>query len=152
MKRRHNDDRIDNVNVGVQDRRRFRLFAPLGLALMTYGFYGLWVNSTRTHPATWFGWLGVYLAAHDLVVAPLVIVFGVFASRLLPRLLRAPVQGALIVSGIVIVTVAPLVARAGTTNHPSQLPNDYGIGLVWVLTVVWLSAAGLILARSRRKS
>ena len=124
--------------------------AGIGLAVMGYGVYGLLENSDRTQPTQWVRWFLGAAIAHDFVVAPIVIGVGVVMSRLLRGPQRGPLQGALIASGILILTTYPFVRGYGrTASNPTILPNNYARGLLVVLGAVWIIAVVFLWARWR---
>jgi hypothetical protein len=77
--------------------------------------------------------------AHDLVLAPVVIVVGAALARVIPARHRAPVQAGLILSAVVALYAYPLVRGFGRSPAagPSRLPGNYGAGLVLVLAAIW---------------
>jgi hypothetical protein len=89
--------------------------------------------------------------AHDLVVAPLVIVAGWAVARAVPASARAPVQAALVASALVALFAFPFVRGYGrVSTNPSILPRDYGSGALAVLAAVWAAAAVALAMRRLR--
>lgn len=85
---------------------------------------------------------------HDLVLGPVVCVVGWFAAKALPKPMVAPVQAALVVSGLASIVALPFLRTDGATvGEPSFLSRDYGTSLVIVLVVVWVTAAAASAAR-----
>lgn len=125
-----------------------RVFWPLagiGIAVMGYGLYGLFENSSRTHPSQWVRWFVGAAIAHDFVVAPIVIGVGVVVVRRVHGLLKAPLQGALIATGILVLLAYPFVRGYGRSpGNPTVLPNNYARGLVVVLAIVWIVAGAFM--------
>jgi hypothetical protein len=124
-----------------------------GLAVMAYGIYGLVHAAGQTQPNQWIRWFIGGLLVHDFVIAPLVFLTAVVMVRRVPWPWKAPLQGALIASGILILAVWPYVAGYGRKpDNPTLLPNNYVLGLLVVLAFVWALAAatGWWTARARR--
>lgn len=132
-----------------------RVFWPMaltGTAIMGFGVYGLFENSNRTHPDQWVRWFLGAAIAHDFVLAPTVAVAGVLIARRTSDRYRAILQGALIASGIVVLTAYPFVRGYGRRpDNPTVLPNNYAVGLVLVLAVIWVVAASLAWRAHRRR-
>lgn len=132
-----------------------KIFWPsiaVGWATIGFGVFGLFENSARTHPDQWVRWFLGALVVHDLVVAPAVFAIGVLLARRVPESYRGPIQGALIITGILVLVSFPFVRGYGQrADNPSALPNDYGTGLLVLVAVVWL-VTSLFLWRARLKS
>ena len=137
------------------DEKNPHLFWPLaviGFGVMVYGVYGLLDQADRTRPSQWLKWFIGAAAAHDFVVAPIVIVVGMAVARYVPGWLRGPVQGALIVTGMLVLAVYPLVRGFGRRPaDPSALPNNYAVGLLVVVVLVWIATSVVVLARLRKR-
>ncbi len=123
---------------------------------MAWGVAGLLRHAASTVPASWLRWLLGVLLAHDLLLAPALLVVG-----LLPRWVQAPwrppLRAALIVSGTLALTTLPLLlgyGRAAQPGNTSVLPGRYPASLAGVLAAVWgLAAAwGLYRVRTRRRA
>lgn len=94
------------------------------------------------------------VVVHDLVLGPLVCVVGWFVARRVPPVAVAPVQAALIASGIVTLVSWPFVRGDGVTaGEPTFLSRDYTASLVvslaaiWAVAGVWVSVA--VISRRR---
>ena len=136
----------------VINRKIFWSSVAIGWTTIAFGVFGLFDNSARTHPDQWVRWFVGALIVHDFVVAPAVFVIGVLLARRVPGRYRGPVQGALIVTGMLVLISFPFVRGYGQrADNPSALPNDYGLGLLVLLAIVWLVAGGFLL-RARRAS
>jgi hypothetical protein len=128
-----------------------KLMLLLGWGVMAFGVLGLFHSSNRTHPEQWARWFFGSLAAHDFIVAPIVFAAGTLLVTRIPAPWRAPIQGGLIASGIIALTAWPFLRGYGRDpDNPSILPNNYAIGLIVVLAIVWVTV-GLISARERRR-
>lgn len=126
----------------------------VGLALLGFGVYGVWVHrgtgalNTRLRPLLTWG-IGA-IVAHDLVFAPLALVVGRGLRGVRPRLLRAPVQAGLAVTALLTLLAWPLVRGYGVrASDPSRLPLNYTVGYVAVLVTVWLGCAVWAWLRAR---
>ena len=94
-------------------------------------------------------WLVGLDVAHDLVLAPAVVLVGVAVRRWVSRRWLAPVQAALIVSAsVLLVALLPLRGTARMTGNPTIQPLDYRSATLTVLGAVWAVAAGWGLLRS----
>ena len=115
----------------------------VGLACTTVGVAAAFETSKPTVLLRWV--VGLTLA-HDLVLAPVVLLTGVLVHR------RPWLAGGLLVSGVVALVAFPLVRGYGRRpGDPSALPRDYDRGLLLTLAAVWLvTAAGAALAHRRR--
>ena len=91
--------------------RRFWIPAALGLGIVGFGIAGLLRNVHGTALLSWAKLLAGGLALHDGIALPLVAVLGAVLVRLLPARRRAPLQGALFVSAVVMLVAIPVVAR-----------------------------------------
>lgn len=140
------------MNRPRSSRRVFWTCVAFGWLVIAYGVWGLFDNATRTNPEQWIRWFMGSLVVHDFVVAPLTFAVGVFLVGRIPRHLRAPFQGGLIASAIVVLTTWPLVRGYGLRpDNPSALPNDYLAGLAIVLSAVWAVVAVVAIRSWRRR-
>jgi hypothetical protein len=137
------------IDRAVNDRPPLnpRVFWPLavvGILVMGFGIYGLIDNADETQPDQWIRWFLGSALAHDFVLAPVVAAVSVLVARRVPTRYRAIVQGALIASGIVALIAYPFVRGYGRRpGNPSALPNNYLIGLLVVVALVWVVASFL---------
>jgi hypothetical protein len=139
------------VTTSTPNRRSFWVCLALGWVVMGYGVWGLLDNASRTNPDQWIRWFTGSLIVHDLVVAPVTFAVGALVVGRIPSRFRAPFQGGLIASAIIVLTTWPLVRGYGLrADNPSALPNNYLAGLAFVLAVVW-SAVAVIAVRSWRR-
>lgn len=138
---------------GRDDHRAGPLFwisAAAGWAVMAFGLRGAVVNRIDTRPRDLARFFVGGALIHDLVVAPLVIVAGVTLARIVPGRVRATVQVALVVSGIVALFSYPAVRAFGlATRNPTSLPHNYTVNLLIVLGVVWATAAVVVIRKLR---
>ena len=98
-------------------------------------------------------WLGGGIVLHDFVLAPLVVVIGVIAVRVVPDRHRAVAAVAFLVWGAVTVAVANVLSGQGGKPGMDSLLNRPYLTSWLVLTAVAVGAAmvaGVI--RTRRRS
>lgn len=123
-----------------------------GVALILFGAAGMVAESHDTAPAGWAMWVGGAALAHDLVLAPLVLLAGVLLGRL-PYGLREPLRVAAIIAGCLTVVALPMVLGLGTrAGDASRLPLPYGRNLLAVVTAVAAAALLYALVRHGRRS
>ncbi|HEY8018091.1 MAG TPA: hypothetical protein VIG53_01220 [Actinomycetota bacterium] len=122
----------------------------VGIGWLVIGF-GVWSLITKpgaTHPPEAAAWIVGLALAHDLVLAPIALTVAWILRRVVPRIARGLVLGALAISAIVALYALPLVRRFGAqADNPSFLPRNAGAGLVLVIALVWAAAALLLAAR-----
>jgi hypothetical protein len=88
------------------------------------------------------------LVWHDLLLMPLVLAAGRLIGRYVPVAAGSAVRVAALCSLALLVVAAPLVLGVGrVADDPSVLPRPYGWGLLLVLTVLWASTVGVVVAR-----
>ena len=121
----------------------------VGWAVIGIAIRGLVVESDRTNPKSFAEiFIGLDLG-HDLLLAPLVLVTAFLVGQLGPKWAANPVRAGLAATGIIVVYAYPLVIGAGRSPRagPSRLPLNYAhgllevLGVVWVLTAVWMFIA-----------
>ena len=136
------------------DRRAGPLFwisAAAGWAVIAWGLRGIFQHSIDTRPGNLARFVVGGALLHDLLVAPLVILAGVLLARVVRGRVRAILQAALAVSGMVALFSYPLVRGYGlAVNNPTSLPHNYTANLLVVLGVVWAFAAAAVIFRLRR--
>jgi hypothetical protein len=127
------------------------LLAIAGLGLIGYGVYG-WLDAPGHELQGRLIFAAAALVAHDFVVVPLVVLAGLLTARFVPRVARQPVQAALVVGAVLTAVALPFVIGAGRiADNPSAFPQQYTRGLLILLAVALLVAAGWTLARARKK-
>jgi hypothetical protein len=133
--------------------RAFWIALPIGTALIAFGAVGLVQDtglSAAADVARWF--IGADLA-HDFVLAPIACLIGFAVTRALPRWCRAPVQAALLTSGVLLIVVFPALRGFGrdhVPDNPSVQPLDYTTATLTALGVVWVAAATWLAVRAVR--
>ena len=135
--------------------RRGPLFwgsAAAGWALIGWGLRGALHHRIDTRPGQLARFLLGGALAHDLLLAPLVLLAGVALSRAVRGRWRAPVQAALFISGTLALFTYPELRGYGHgLRNPTSLPHDYAANLAVVVgAVVVVSAAAALVNASRR--
>lgn len=131
--------------------RGFWIGLLIGWAVIGFGVKGAVDRAGATRPLALALWLAGSAVVHDLVVVPITLAVGFVVLRVVPRRLRAPVQGALVVSGILVLFSLPLIlGLGGVPGNPSLRPRDYATGLGASIVAVWALCV-LLLVRARRR-
>jgi hypothetical protein len=118
----------------------FWVATAAGWVLIAWGLRGIAVHRIDTRPGELLRFFATGLAAHDLLLAPVVLAAGIVVARTVPGQWRAPVQATLLVAGAVALYAYPLVRGYGRRlGNPTSLPRDYGAGLVIVVAVVCIT-------------
>lgn len=108
-----------------------------GWAVIGYGVAGLLRNAADTHPRNFLLFFLGSAVAHDVVLAPLVLVVSWLGRRRAPAAARPALAAVLIVSGTVTLYAYPFVRGYGRDPYnPSLLPNHYGWALATILAIV----------------
>ena len=119
----------------------FWLGAGAGWALIAWGLRGVLEQRLHTRPGQLLRFFATGLAAHDLVLAPVVLATGVVIARSVPSRWRSITQATAIVAGTTTLYAFPLVRGYGRAlGNPTSLPHDYAGGLITVVAVVALVA------------
>ena len=93
-------------------------------------------------------WLGGAVLLHDVLIAPSVLLIGMFAVR---GAARGTLRGGLLVAGALTVVALPPLLRPGPRGNPSVLPLDYSRNWLLTLLIVAAVSAVLVLARTVRR-
>jgi len=113
------------------------LLAAIGVLVAGYGALLLADDGLGDLIATAL-WLAGGVLVHDLVLAPLTLLVGALAVRVLPSVARAPAAVGAVVLGSVTLLAVPVLGRFGArADNPTLLDRPYGTG--------WLVLAGLVL-------
>jgi len=137
--------------------RRGPLFwasAAAGWAIILWGLRGALHHRIDTRPGQLVRFLLGGALAHDLVLAPLVLLTGVLLARSVAGRWRAPIQAALLISGTLVLFTYPMLRGYGRMiRNPTSLPHNYATNLTVVLVTVVGSTAvvALISAHQRRR-
>ena len=136
--------------------RAYWIALPIGVAVMAFGIIGVVGDKGVATSVDIGAWLVGADVAHDFVLAPLACLVGALVARVLPRWCRAPVQGALLVTGVLLIVVFPALRGYGRDHVPDNLsaqPLDYTTATLTALAVVWAAAtmwAAVRLASARQ--
>ncbi|MEJ7634981.1 hypothetical protein [Aeromicrobium sp.] len=131
--------------------------AVRGLLLLVgvgFGLWGLWLvrDFTSEQLISTGTWLAGGVILHDFVLAPIVVVIGVAASRLLPGHARAAAAIAFLAWGTLTVAfVAVLSGQGGKPDNSTILGRPYVLSWI-VLTLVLAAGAALLAYRRRARS
>ena len=125
-----------------------RTLIASGALVIAYAVSGALNDADVTFGALVF--LVAVLVIHDGLFLPLTIAVGILIGRI-PARLRTPVRIAAVISLAVTVVALPLVlGRGRVPDNPSVLPLPYGRGLLMIYTIIWATAAVVVLTRPRR--
>jgi hypothetical protein len=114
---------------------RWPLYAA-GAAMVGFGVWGQ-LFGADTNPRRYGELLLVAALGHDLVLAPVVVLLGVLARKLLHRHAHASLQAAGFVGFVLLLIALPGLGRYGAkSGNPSILPRNYTNGLMISLAVV----------------
>lgn len=125
----------------------------LGALGVLVGLYGAWLLLSRTDTDQLLSavvWLGGGVVLHDAVLAPVVVVVGVLAARVLPGVVRAPLAVVGVVVGSLTLLSLPVLLGREPAN-PTLLDRDYTTGWLLVVAVVVVAVACGTLVRERRR-
>ena len=141
-----------STKVTEHDRRPARVGFWIGLAVggavMVYGVRGALDGLGTGNPTKLAVWVVGLDLAHDLVLAPVVVVVGLLLGRLLPVRQRGPVRTAAALSGLVVLFSWPLLRAYGRRpGNSSTLPLNYAHSVLIVLGGIWLVAAAVVAVR-----
>jgi hypothetical protein len=140
------------AEVGPPHERKaaFWLTAVAGWAVIGYGLRGLFDHHIDTRPTNLAKFAIGGALIHDLALAPLVLLVGVFVTRAVGGRWRAIVQTTLIISGCLALFSYPLVRGFGHANHnPTSEPYNYAANLCVVLGAVWSAATIAVLFKMK---
>lgn len=127
----------------------FWLSAGAGWLVIAYGIRGLLAHHIDTRPANYARFAIGGALIHDLVFAPVIVLFGVALSRVARGRSRAPIQAGLLSSALVALYSYPLIRGFGHANHnPTSLPHNYTANVAIVIGVIWVAAIAGAIFRS----
>jgi hypothetical protein len=135
--------------------RRGPLFwgsAAAGWALILWGLRGALHHHIDTRPGQLARFLLGGALAHDLVLAPAVLLTGVGLARAVRGRWRAPAQAALFISGTLTLFTYPELRGYGhTLRNPTSLPHNYASNLAVVVAAVVIGTAAVALISASRR-
>ncbi len=91
----------------------FWIATAAGWALIAWGLRGVFVHRIDTRPGQLLRFFATGLAAHDLLLAPVVLAAGIVVARTVPGRWRSPVQAALLIAGTAALYAYPLIRGFG---------------------------------------
>lgn len=122
-----------------------------GVPIMAYGLRGLLANLPGVQLTSWITFFAGGAIIHDLVLAPVVGVVGAVVVARVPRAAKAPVQAAMVATGVLVLLSWPFIRGYGVTpGETSFLSRNYATSLQICIAAVWVLAAGWTAIRSRR--
>jgi hypothetical protein len=131
--------------------RLFWASLVVGWTAIGFGVVSALDHAGSTDPLAFTAYLLGALVAHDFVLIPVVLGFGIVVGRRIPARVRGPFLGAMVVSGVLVLASYPALGGFGRlAGNPSLLPRDYAAGLLLTITVVWAATAVLVVGRIRR--
>jgi hypothetical protein len=126
--------------------------AVAGWALILWGVRGTLQHHVDTRPAELARFLLGGALAHDLLLAPAVLLTGVIVARSIRGRWRAPIQSALFIAAALSLFAYPLVRGYGRVlRNPTSLPHNYAANLAVALVATIAAIFGVArLSASRR--
>lgn len=116
------------------------------------GLWGVWLmrDFTREQLTSEAFWLAGGVVLHDAVLAPLVVLVGYGASRVLPAHWRSSSATAFLVWGTLTVTFLPVLSgQGGKPGNATILGKPYVLS--WVVLTVLLVVYAVVAAQLRRR-
>ncbi len=142
------NERVDMESDEPTYTTGFWVGLALGGPLVAFGLRGVLTELPGVQLTSFARWFLGGAIVHDLLLAPAVCALGWILARRLPRSAVAPVQVALVASGIVALVSWPFVRGYGITpGEPSFLSRNYTASVLVVWTVVWAVAVVAIVVR-----
>ena len=124
----------------------------LVVAGVAMGLWGLWLmrDFTGEQLRSTGVWLAGGVVLHDAVLAPLVVVVGAAASRLLPGHFRAVTAAAFLVWATLTVVLVPVLSgQGGKPDNDTILGRPYVLS--WIVMTLLLAALAVGAALRRRR-
>ena len=141
------DDATDEHHLGLV----FWLGLAIGGAVMAFGVRGVLADLGPDNPFKLATWVVGLDLAHDLLLAPAVVILGLLLARVLPASARGPVRAAAGLSGMVVLFSIPLITAWGRrAGNSSTLPLNYAPRVLIVLAAIWVVAGVVIVVRRVR--
>lgn len=125
--------------------------ALLLLAGVGFGLWGVWLmrEFTSDQLVSLGAWLAGGVLLHDFVIAPITVLAGLVAARVLPGHARAVAAVAFLVWATLTVTfVNVLSGQGGKPGNDTVLNRPYGLS--WVVLTVMIVVVAVVVARQRR--
>jgi hypothetical protein len=130
------------------------LRALLLLTGVGFGLWGVWLmrDFTSEQLVSMVAWLAGGVILHDAIIAPITVLLGVVAARVLPGQTRAVAAIAFLVwATLTVAFINVLSGQGGTPDNDTVLNRPYALSWV-VLTVTIVAAAAVVSYRRRRVS
>ena len=141
------DDATDQHHLGLV----FWLGLVIGGAVMAFGIRGALADLGPDNPFKLATWVVGLDLAHDLLLAPAVVIIGLLLARVVPAPARGPLRAAAGLSGIVVLFSIPLITAWGRrAGNSSTLPLNYAHSVLIVLAAMWIVAGAVIVMRRLR--
>ena len=129
----------------------FWLGLVIGGAVMAFGARGVLADLGPDNPVKLATWVVGLDLAHDLLLAPAVVILGLLLARVLPASARGPVRAAAGLSGMVVLFSIPLITAWGRrAGNSSTLPLNYAHSVLIVLAAIWVVTGAVIVMRRVR--
>lgn len=129
--------------------------ALLLLAGVGFGLWGVWLmrDFTREQLTSEAFWLAGGVVLHDAVLAPVVVLVGYAASRLLPGHFRSSTATAFLVWGTLTIAFLPVLSgQGGKPGNDTILGKPYVLSWIVMTLVLVAYAVGGSLWRRRQTS
>ena len=112
----------------------------------------IWVGPTAFEDQNRLRYVVLHELAHDLVLAPVVLLAGVALARAVGGRWRAPIQAALFMAGTLILFTYPELRGYGhALRNPTSLPHNYATNLAVVLAAVGAGTITVALVSASRR-
>ncbi len=96
-------------------------------------------------------WMAGGVALHDFLLVPLVFAVGAMIRRRARGRMLAPVEAALVATGILVLFAVPALSGKGrSAADPSRVPGDYPVALAVLVAMIWIAAGAWYLLDNRR--
>jgi len=127
--------------------------AGLGAVGVGLALWGLWLmrDFNREQLTSEAFWLAGGVVLHDAVLAPIVVLLGYGASRVLPGHFRSSTATAFLIWGTLTIVFLPVLSgQGGKAGNDTILGRPYVLS--WVVMTVVLIAYAVVVALIRRRS
>lgn len=129
----------------------FWLSATAGWVLILWGVRGALHHDVDTRPGQLVRFLLGGALAHDLILAPAVLLAGVLIARRVGGRWRAPLQSALFISATLVLFTYPQLRGYGRAlRNPTSLPHNYAANLTAVVAAVVVGTTIVALVSASR--
>lgn len=125
----------------------------LGAVGVGFGLWGLWLmrDFTREQLTSEAFWLAGGVVLHDAILAPVVVLIGYAASKILPRHFRSATATAFLVWGTLTIVFLPVLSgQGGKPGNDTILGKPYVLSWI-VLTLVLVAYAIVASVVQRRR-